>query len=358
LKKFGILLLTLSIGQLSFAKSAIQLALETPTEVEINLNEVCPGAELRVEMSEEESQLCETLELLRKQKSNQPIVIEKRDRLGKPWKIRFYFGPTLAKYSATNIRLQSDHYDVEIEGVTPEQRTSMDFYKVWDYPVKDMLRWIDEPTNTFIITFEKGPHEIGLHVFHPKYVMLNLHTGTNVNETYRVRGEINGQQVDREMPLGVYHEDFEQGGSQLLFHRYENSHRHMNFNLRYAYSMPLLKKNRFGNLKYTAGATIGILTGFSNSVYSDNNNYWRWHQDEEKNGGIMGAGGGILQRLQWTNKKDKFGLFFEYQHNFYKMKYRLAHGTAKHNLRYQTFTMGINVRLAKQKKKPTPSVNF
>jgi hypothetical protein len=248
------------------------------------------------------------------------------------------------------VSLQTNDFDVTIHNIKPDERTSMKFYRVWERPIEDALRWIDEPTNTFILTLEKGPHEIGLHVFHPKYVFYNSGLGIHTENEYRVSGNINGQDVDEFMRLRVGPDEYDPDAPQLLFHRYENSHKYMNYSLRYAYQMPLLQKSKFKGLSYTAGATLGLVTGFSNSSYAPNNEYYGSVNPKHKKAKIMGAGFGLLHRLMWTGKKDKFGIFLENQHSFYKLNYDFVGGKAKHSLRSQTFTLGINIRLHKQKK--------
>ena len=72
------------------------------------------------------------------------------------WNFSFHFGFTRTHYKPSDMRLTSSRMDVLIHDFEFQERTSAGFYNPanWEQ-FQDAFRWIDEPTNSFILTAKK-----------------------------------------------------------------------------------------------------------------------------------------------------------------------------------------------------------
>ncbi len=88
--------------------------------------------------------------------------------------IRFSFSPTKTFYSNSDVRIQiPGKTDLKFINHPIRERTSFKYYKVWEKGLSwEILKFIDEPTNTFVLTYEKGKSEFSLTYFHPKYLIV------------------------------------------------------------------------------------------------------------------------------------------------------------------------------------------
>src|SRR5690606_40726476 len=68
---------------------------------------------------------------------------------------------------------------VIVKDVEMHERTSAHYYdpSTWG-GAWDALKWIDEPTNTFTLSFEKRKNNFYLTIFHPKYLKSVLYKET------------------------------------------------------------------------------------------------------------------------------------------------------------------------------------
>jgi len=107
------------------------------------------------------------------------------------WKIQFYASHSFTSYFDTDISFLSTRYNVDIKDYTWAERSSRHFFlpETWKKEGNNPFQWIDEPTNTFTVSFEKDGHEFFLSAFLPKFLQ-----GEDQNKY--VQGTIDGVEVD------------------------------------------------------------------------------------------------------------------------------------------------------------------
>jgi hypothetical protein len=253
------------------------------------------------------------------------------------WKLSFEFGYSRTSYFNTDLHIDGAEVQGTIYDFNFEERTSGHFYNpaTWD-TLQKYVQWIDEPTNHFIITLEKGRHNVILSIFHPKWLIGN-------NDWNRVEGYVNGAYVDEYMDLDApFEEDYSNFITQpgeLSLVRFENTHLQMEFSIGYGFDFNIFSSKKLGELNFQPMIFAGIMTGKNLTVTRDPNNFWEF-QDYETPFHIQGPMFALGAKVQWD--LGPIELFYQFKYTNAQMTENDAWGgTVEYRHQYVTNTFGI-----------------
>jgi len=290
-------------------------------------------------------------ECIKKYEDNSPLIFDFNKTEEEKLKIRIFFGNTRTAYLNTDIRVRLEDSDFTLHDTPIKARTSDRYFEVWKAKrFQDIFRFIDEPTNTFILSFEKNKNAFSFTYFHPKYLITWLWdepgTGEYHNPRVRITGNYQGNPLDEYINLAENYQNEE----VPAFPVFRNTKRQVQLSLGYGRVITLFdpKKGSKIKLDYTPNLAGGVHIGDSNLTYTpfvDGQKQWI-----EQVGGKLTYQGFSLSlnnRLQISGKKDRFGLFIDHRLNFSKKKYPILEGTgeAGHFLNYNSFTFGLHLRI-------------
>lgn len=263
------------------------------------------------------------------------------------WTVQFEFGFSKTHYFNTDIHVNSPAIQGTIHDFNFSERTSAGFYNPanWEQWM-DAFRWIDEPTNHFIISLKKKNHVFILSIFHPKWLI-----GENHNNY--VEGTIDGIEVAEYMDLDVpFEEDysnFQTPPGEIRLVRFENTHLQMEWSLGYGYDFTIFSTNKLGKLKFQPAVYAGFLTGANFVVTRKKDNYWEYDGYKapmQVQGPMVAAGA----KISWD-----FGLInlfyqFKFTHAWIKENEAWG-GTVQYNHKYMTNTFGVGIDLFNGKRR-------
>ena len=247
---------------------------------------------------------------------------------GKTWKIRFYFGFSRTQYAPTDMSVRTPSMNVVVRDFRMVERTSAGYYNPanWEQPL-DALRWIDEPTNTFNLSFEKGDHVIYITAYHPKYLQSFDYTpenpSTGAPATLSAVGNSNP-------PIPA-------GSSRINF---LNTYQNMVWQVGYGHKFQLLQSKHSGHLYYIPKADIGVSIGLSRtSILSPEGVI----KDYEGKRDFQGFDASIGHRLEYD--QGRVSLFIDQRVIFSHRNHEFLDGTADYNLRMTPITVGVGIDL-------------
>jgi hypothetical protein len=265
------------------------------------------------------------------------------------WVLRLYFGNANTFYNPTNMTIKTSRLDITMQNVEAKQRTGYDYFKIWERPFKDCLRWIDEPTNNLKIVMDKNNHQFFLSINHPKLVYINGHTnpGLNNNGNVHVTGTVDGIYHDGTMPVNPVFDGYNTQPGELNITKFENSWMFMQYELGYGYAIPLHSFKKAGSIVFTPQIQAGIYTGYKNAAIMKKGGYWDhdYHYDTKTH--IMGFSITPAARLEWRSPKERIGVFTEYRRSFGSMNYPFMDGTIEHKNNYHSITLGFSTSIRK-----------
>ena len=99
-------------------------------------------------------------------------------------------------------------------------------------------------------------------------------------------------------------------------------------------------------MMWTPQVSAGIFTGVNNSGTNE-------MMYKTSNVKIMGVSGTVGNRISLTNRKDNIGIFVEHRFYLGKLKYDWGDGTAEHLMKSNSVTFGVQIGLARGKKRVT-----
>ena len=268
---------------------------------------------------------------------NDVLSIDKKD--SPKWKIKFYFGFSKTKYHTTDVDVKSSSFTGKIKDVDMYERTSAHYYnpKNWD-EASDAFKWIDEPTNTYQLSLEKGKNIIYLTAYHPKYLKSILYKESQDGIDYQEGAEDNRLNQDR--PDGYSH-----------FY-IQNTHKNMVWQVGYGRAIHIIDGEKSGTLSYIPKADVGISTGAARSAHLERDKDGDWDfKDHTEKTKVQGLNASVGHRLEYT--KGKVSLFVDQKTIFSKLKHEYLDGEANYNLRMSpvTFGAGISIFDGNKKKK-------
>lgn len=279
--------------------------------------------------------------------------ISKHKKKSSGWNFSFHFGFTRTTYDNTDMRIKSDRVDVLIKDFEFDERTSASFYNPANWESwMDAFRWIDEPTNHFVLTAEKNGHSIILSVFHPKFLKKKY-------QTKHVTGVVDGVTVDQFMDINEEFDGYNNQVGEMYLVRFENTHMQMAWQLGYGYEIKLIDSQKFGTFSVRPAVLIGVMSGMHYDVYIQEGEYWEFddYKDQHKIQGPMASVG-----LRVNYKIKNFNLFVDGKYSYAQLKhgYGDPNGYAEYDLSYKALTFGIGYTLptGKNKKKKRKPIEF
>lgn len=264
------------------------------------------------------------------------------------WVFSFHFGFSRTFYDNTDMKLKSSRIDVEIKDFEIDERTSAGFYNPanWESAM-DAFRWIDEPTNHFIITAEKNNHNIILSIFHPKFLKKQY------QEKY-VTGVIDGVEVDGVIDINEPFDGYNNQPGEMYLIRFENTHLQMAWEVGYGYDIKLFNSDKFGTFSVRPAVYIGMMSGRNYSVYTKPGEYWEYDDaaDRHQIQGMLLSG-----QIRLNYRIKNFNLFVDAKYSKTHLKHGFFDGTAEYDLSYKAVTFGVGYtfdfsKKKKKKKKP------
>ena len=321
-----------------------------PQVLEIDLNELCPGeAEVPVcsgneavkfdekvldlqnfvtkvtGQGEETKRSCGVIRELSHQKAG-PLTVKTTDDKGNPWIIRFHFGFTRTNLRPTDVKIESTLIKDKIQGFQFDERTSAEHYdpSTWK-EAQDAFRWIDEPSNTFMLSIENKNNAFYLTAFHPKvlktyYIQDNGYQPSSAYLSYGTPSSFNA---------------IPEGKSAFEI---QNTHMLMNYQIGYGRKIILMDKEKAGSLKYIVRVDGGVTVGGARSIYITPDRQWIENRDKL---GVQGFNASVGQRLEYQKKK--VGVFIEQKYTTSKLDHSFLDGKASYKLDYSTINFGVTV---------------
>lgn len=259
------------------------------------------------------------------------------------WSFKFQFGYNRTKYFDTDMHLKSSRLDVTVKDFSFKERTSSDFYnpKNWE-GFQDAFRWIDEPTNSFILNAENKNNVLYFTAFHPKFLKQDY-------QEKHVTGTVDGVQVDKVMPINEEFDGYNNQQGEMHLVRFESTHKQMDWQVGYGRNITLLETQKAGKLVYTPSVHVGVTSGKHLDVYLKPNEYWEFNDYEDKTR-IQGANFSIGNRLMY--EYGKFNAFVENRFNFSHLEHQFMDGKAEYNMKYTNTTFGVGMKIFETKGKP------
>jgi hypothetical protein len=256
---------------------------------------------------------------------------------GKTWKIRFYFGFSRTHYSPTDMSIHTPSMNVVVRDFRMVERTSAGYYNPanWGQPL-DALRWIDEPTNTFNLSFEKGDHVIYITAYHPKY--LQSFDFTPENPTTGDPASISA--------VGNSNPPIPLGSSRINF---LNTYQNMVWQVGYGHKFQLFQSKNSGHLYYIPKADLGVSIGLSRTSVLNPDGVLKEYEGKL---GYQGWDASIGHRLEYD--QGRVSVFIDQRMIYSHRHHEFLDGTADYNLRLTPITVGIGVDLFPHHRRNSP----
>jgi len=148
-----------------------------------------------------------------------------------------------------------------------KERTSMEYYKVWNAKnFGRVFQFIDEPTNTFILSAEKNNNELSLTYVHPKYLTTwawdEPGVGEHHNPNVRITGTHMGKEIDDYANIATGNHE---NKDLPIIPEFRNTFRHIQVMLGYGRIFNILQSEQGSkiNLNYTPNISVGVHVGNS-----------------------------------------------------------------------------------------------
>ena len=264
----------------------------------------------------------------------------KKDDNGSEWKIRFHFGFSRTDYAKTDLHINNSLMNVVVKDVVFSERTSDSHYNPANWEgFTTAFKWIDEPTNTFALSLEKGKNNFYLTVFHPKFLKSVLYKETQVDgvSSFEFKDIYERDDFSQVIPEGY----------NMLY--LGNTHYNMNWQVGYGRQFSIFDSKKWGKLTYVPKADIGIATGKARSVRIVPGVAWDDYIDDHK---IQGYNASIGHRLEYS--RGNTSLFVDHKTIINHLEHGFYDGTVEYNLRSSPLTFGIGFQVFNKKKPKIP----
>jgi hypothetical protein len=250
------------------------------------------------------------------------------------WKVRFYMGMNATNYHNSDVKIRSDHLNVDIKDMAWHERKSDSYYNPLTWTsAQNALQWIDEPSNTFVFTAQKNKNEFMLSMFHPKYLMES-------DQQKEVHGTVDGVRVDGVRPLNGPLDGISPQPGDMSLSEMKNTHRQFEFELGYGREFTLFRTSNNSSLVYRPAVYAGVMAGHAVSSYGDSG-HW---DDQYKVQGVVASIGNKLE----FRYKDRVSVFTEYKISGARLNQGVLGGTATYGMVYTPLTFGIGIKLFDQ----------
>ena len=275
-----------------------------------------------------------------------PYTITQKDNAGNTWKIRFSFGDTRTHYFNSDVHIQDSRINVVIKDAQFTERTSAQYYNPKNWTSLDQsVKWIDEPTNTFLFSAEKGNNVFYLSIFHPKFLINN--------QDAHVTGVVDGVAVDKVMPIDKPFDGYDNKPGEMHLTRFQNTHMQMDWEIGYGRKFVIFSGKKSGTLSYTPAVSVGITSGEADDLYLKKGAYWDYDEVVDKNR-IQGVNISASQRLEY--QRGRVSVFVDQKYTHSELKHGFMDGTATYSMNYMPISFGVGFTLfdIKQKRPDAP----
>jgi hypothetical protein len=270
------------------------------------------------------------------------VILNKEDDGKKKWKFRFHFGFSRTDYKKTDLHIKSSFGDVVVRDIEMYERTSAHHYNPAHWgQVKNSLKWIDEPTNTFTVSLEREKDVFYLTIFHPKYLKSILYKKTMVDGEERFEFSETFESTSFSQPIPE--------GYGMIY--LGNTHMNLITQVGYGRKIKLVDAPSFGRVTLIPRVDIGVNTGLARSVHIVPGERWDDHYDKM---GVQGYNASVGARLEY--QKGRVSVFVDSKAIYSKMDHGFFDGNIKYDLVSTpvTFGLGIDIFTPKKKTKPRP----
>lgn len=262
------------------------------------------------------------------------------------WRIRFYASHSFTHYFDTDLTINSTRYNIEIKDYSWMERGSREYFlpKTWfEGGGNNPAQIIDEPTNTFTISFEKGKNVFFISAFHPKFLQ-------QTDQIKHIVGNIDGVDVDHVDYVNTpfYGYSHTPGESKIV--RNQNTHLQMEYSIGYARRFEIMSSERFGSLALTPGISLGVMMGSNFTVVVKEGAWWDF-EDHLDPLGIQGYGFNLNTKAEWRTPNERFGVFYEAKYGQYYQNHGFLDGTQSYTLKYLSQNVGMSFNIYSKKKK-------
>ena len=212
------------------------------------------------------------------------------------------------------------------------ERTSGESYNPTTFKVLgDYSRWIDESTNTFDITFEKGKNVFMFTGFHPKFLFPDNATGTVV-------GTVGGKAVNYTGPLDDANLS---DPHKLHLVQLQNTYGEMDYQIGYGRKFYIFKGiNNRRVLTWTPHVNVGATMGAPRGIWQNPDGSYT---DKQGPIAIIGPNASIGHMVQYSF--GKVYLFADQKWTTAQLHQSFLGGTADMKLNYMYVTFGLGLQL-------------
>lgn len=248
------------------------------------------------------------------------------------WKLIFTYGPFLAYYPKTDMRLTNEDTDLTITGLQPIQRSGLHHYKFWSGDTRP-FQFIDEPQNKIGLELANDNYFVGLEYSHPKILFQDNYATPENNHHVAMNGTIGNLPVsESDARLGAY------------IYQIQASHGNTNISAYAGKIFNLLNKKSKHDLELRLGAGAGI--AFANGVTK----YWVDGQQGLKineNQGMKVYGWNAMGRggVRYTFPRDRVSLGVNYDLNYTRIDGPIGDFHVESNVIGHHIGLSLGVRL-------------
>jgi hypothetical protein len=154
-----------------------------------------------------------------------------------------------------------------------------------------------------------------------------------------MKGEIDGVAVNGFAPINRPFDGYNQLPGEMELVRNQNTHLQMNYEIGYGHRFNLMD-NKFGKISYVPSVGVGVMAGRNLTVVVQKDQWWEFdsYLDSQY---IQGFGGSVSNRLEYSTKKERFGVFYENKFGYYHMDHGFMDGNQKYDLKFMGNNVGV-----------------
>jgi hypothetical protein len=246
---------------------------------------------------------------------------------------RASIGPMRTQYFPTTIDIETSRVRGRL-AITPVERTSMEYYDIFNNPQPEPWRVIDEPSNSITLTYENWEKLFAISLRERHYKMLM----SDGDHTGRFTGTMDGQYMDEDIVMSE------------RFPSYKLTQGFANFEI-LAEKMAILTAGRLGTLIYAPGVGVGLYTGYGDVDYIPPGQT-EVAENSSKAIKIIGKSVALSNRVSYFTPRDRFSLSLIHELMAGSLKYPMLDGHARQPLNTQTLTLEAGFRILPWRNKP------
>jgi hypothetical protein len=247
---------------------------------------------------------------------------------------RYTIGPMRTQYFPTTVDIETSRVRGRLTNMQPIERTSMEYYDIFNDPQPEPWRVFDEPSNSMTVTYENWEKLYALGVRYRHYKML-MSDGDN---SAHFQGTMDGQYMDQDIVM------------RERFPSYKLTHGFGNIEF-FAEKMAILASGKLGTLVYAPGLGAGIHVGYGDVDYVPPGQS-EVAQNSSPAIKLIGKSLELSNRLGWYSPRDRFSLSLVHALMASSLKYPMLDGHASQQMNTQTLTLEAGLRLWPLRNKP------